>query len=68
MAADTHASPVLDTYLRTILQLLFTRLQHSKTEAFSSRFVRFYHFVSARIDGGLGADWFIGYANQVQEG
>ncbi|KAL8870977.1 MAG: hypothetical protein Q9174_003100 [Haloplaca sp. 1 TL-2023] len=59
---------VIGPYFGTILQLLFTRLQSSKTEAFSSRFVRFYHFVSARIDRGLGSDWFIGYANQIQDG
>ncbi|KAL8698141.1 MAG: hypothetical protein Q9201_006733 [Fulgogasparrea decipioides] len=59
---------ILDTYFVTILQLLFTRLQNSKTEAFSSRFVRFYHFVSARIESGPGADWFIKHADQVQDG
>ncbi|KAL8781720.1 MAG: hypothetical protein Q9203_000161 [Teloschistes exilis] len=59
---------ILDTYFATVLQLLFTRLQNSKTETFSSRFVRFYHFVSARIESGLGADWFIKHANQVQDG
>ncbi|KAL9596202.1 MAG: hypothetical protein Q9219_005954 [cf. Caloplaca sp. 3 TL-2023] len=59
---------IVGRYFVTILQLLFTRLQSSKTDAFTSRFVRLYHFVSARVDNGLGADWFIAYANQVQEG
>ncbi|KAL8674355.1 MAG: hypothetical protein Q9168_001215 [Polycauliona sp. 1 TL-2023] len=58
----------IEPYFVTILQLLFTRLQNSKTEAFSSRFVRFYHLVSSRTDSGLGADWFIKHANQVQDG
>ncbi|KAL8710513.1 MAG: hypothetical protein Q9220_004946 [cf. Caloplaca sp. 1 TL-2023] len=58
----------IEPYFMTILQLLFTRLQSSKTDTLSSRFVRFYHLVSARVDGGLGADWFIRYADQVQEG
>ncbi|KAI4275776.1 MAG: hypothetical protein LQ337_002966 [Flavoplaca oasis] len=62
------APSIIGPYFVTILQLLFTRLQNSKTEAFSSRFVRFYHFISSRIDSGLGADWFINHANQVQEG
>ncbi|KAL8650767.1 MAG: hypothetical protein Q9226_005004 [Calogaya cf. arnoldii] len=62
------APSIIEPYFVPILQLLFTRLQNSKTEAFSSRFVRFYHLISSRIDSGLGADWFIKYANQVQEG
>ncbi|KAL9040431.1 MAG: hypothetical protein Q9180_001912 [Flavoplaca navasiana] len=62
------ALSIIGPYFVTILQLLFTRLQNSKTEAFSSRFVRFYHFISSRIDSGLGSDWFINHANQVQEG
>ncbi|KAI4092519.1 MAG: hypothetical protein LQ339_007898 [Xanthoria mediterranea] len=62
------APNTIEPYFGTILQLLFTRLQNSKTEAFSSRFVRFYHFISSRIESGLGADWFINHANQVQEG
>ncbi|KAI4282163.1 MAG: hypothetical protein L6R38_003143 [Xanthoria sp. 2 TBL-2021] len=62
------APSIIEPYFVAILQLLFTRLQNSKTEAFSARFVRFYHFISSRIDSGLGADWFINHANQVQEG
>ncbi|KAI4180184.1 MAG: hypothetical protein L6R41_007404 [Letrouitia leprolyta] len=62
------APPTIERYFVTILQLLFTRLQSSKTDAFTLRFVRFYHLISARVESGLGADWFITYANQVQEG
>ncbi|KAI4114077.1 MAG: hypothetical protein LQ345_005084 [Seirophora villosa] len=61
-------SSAIDPYFVTILQLLFTRLQNSKTDAFTSRFVRLYHSVSARVDSGLGADWFISHANRVQDG
>ncbi|KAL8734500.1 MAG: hypothetical protein Q9166_001400 [cf. Caloplaca sp. 2 TL-2023] len=64
----SFAPSVIEPYFVTVLQLLFTRLQKSKTEVFSSRFVRVYHFISSRIDSGLGADWFIGHANQVQDG
>ncbi|KAI4207365.1 MAG: hypothetical protein LQ346_000615 [Caloplaca aetnensis] len=64
-----HFAPTaIDAYFVTVLQLLFTRLQASKTDAFTSRFVRLYHFISARVDSGLGADWFINHANRVQEG
>ncbi|KAL8990668.1 MAG: hypothetical protein Q9177_000733 [Variospora cf. flavescens] len=64
-----HFTPsAIDPYFITILQLLFTRLQNSKTDAFTSRFVRLYHSVSARVDRGLGADWFISHANRVQDG
>ncbi|KAL8750958.1 MAG: hypothetical protein Q9184_006232 [Pyrenodesmia sp. 2 TL-2023] len=64
-----HFEPsAIDGYFVTILQLLFTRLQNSKTDAFTSRFVRLYHSISARVDGGLGADWFINHANQMQDG
>ncbi|KAL8771323.1 MAG: hypothetical protein Q9209_003228 [Squamulea sp. 1 TL-2023] len=64
-----HFAPsIIEPYFVTILQLLFTRLQNSKTETFASRFVRLYHFISSRIDSGFGADWFISHANQVQDG
>lgn len=64
----TVCRSTIGVYFTTILQLLFTRLQNSKTDAFTSRFVRLYHFVSARVGSGLGADWFIKHANQVQDG
>lgn len=56
----------LHNYFKIILELMFTRLQQSKTENFTLRFVRFYHFVSARDDKGLGADYFITASDQVQ--
>ena len=46
--------------------MLLTRLQNSRTETFALRFVRFYHFIAARDDKGLGADFFINVAEQVQ--
>lgn len=51
-----------------MMQILLTRLQNSRTENFALRFVRFYHFVSARDDKGLGADFFIHITEQVQSG
>lgn len=56
----------LQPYFTTILQLMLTRLSNSKTENFALRFVRFYHMVSARDEKGLGADFFISVADQVQ--
>jgi exportin-2 (importin alpha re-exporter) len=57
----------LQTYLTTIVQLLMTRLSNSKTENFTVRFVRFYHFFSARDDKGLGPDLFINVTDQVSQ-
>ena len=48
--------------------MMLTKLQTQKTDAFSSRFVRFYHFVSARKDQGMGADFFIAIADAIQKG
>ena len=59
---------IIQSYFQTILQLLLTRLQSSKTEAFSQRFVRFYHLVSSRVDDGLGADFFDSACEQMQAG
>ncbi|KAI9774741.1 MAG: importin-alpha export receptor [Candelina submexicana] len=58
----------LESYYVPMLQIMFTRLSKSKTEVFALRFVRFYHFMSARDDNGLGADYFIRFAEQVQDG
>jgi exportin-2 (importin alpha re-exporter) len=57
----------LHPYFKTMIELMLTRLSNSKTENFSLRFVRFYHFVSARDDKGLGADYFISVTDQVQQ-
>ena len=46
---------------------MFTRLSNSKTENFTIRFVRFYHLVSASVEKGLGADFFIKVADEVQK-
>ena len=76
-ANETHAMDIieavvtsfpvtaLESYWTPILQLMFTRLSNSKTENFSMRFIRFYHLVSASVDKGLGADFFINVADRV---
>lgn len=68
MMIDPFSRSLLESYYVPIIQVLLTRLQNSKTETFASRFVRFYHFVSAKDDKGLGADFFINVTEQVQSG
>lgn len=65
---DHYCRDLLEKYYATILQILLTRLQSSKTDTFALRFVRFYHFVCAKDDKGLGADFFINVTEQVQSG
>jgi exportin-2 (importin alpha re-exporter) len=56
----------LQPYFVTIVQLLLTRLSSMKTENFQQRFIALYHFISARQDKGMGADFFIAVSDQVQ--
>lgn len=50
------------------MQVILTRLQNSKTENLSLRFVRFFHFLSAHDQKGYSADFVIKVVDQVQEG
>lgn len=65
---SSFAPTVLEPYWAPIIQIMLTRLDKSRTENFSLRFVRFYHFVSALDDKGLGPDFFINAIEQVQQG
>lgn len=56
----------LKPYFGDIIRIILNRLQNSKTETLTLRFVRFYHLVSARDQQGLGADFFIAVSDQVQ--
>lgn len=56
----------LQPYFVDIVRLMLNRLSNLKTENFQQRFIAFYHFVSARQDKGLGADFFISVTDQVQ--
>lgn len=59
----------MDPFFGTILSLLFSKLQGSPSDSFKSRFVRFYHLVSAKgVETGFGADYFIKHADALQEG
>jgi exportin-2 (importin alpha re-exporter) len=62
----TSVRNILQSYWGAILQVLLTRLQNSKTDTFALRFTRLYHFISAKADKGLGADFFIAVTDQVQ--
>ena len=59
---------MLEQYYPSILNVLLNILQNTKTESFALRFVRLYHFISAKDEKGLGADFFISKLDQVQEG
>ena len=63
-----QCSSSIEPFFNTVLQVLLTRLQNSKTEAFTIKFVRFYHFVVAEDDKGYGADFFLNLTEQVQAG
>ena len=63
---QNFSAPALEPYWVPMLQLMFARLSNSKTETFTMRFVRFYHLVSASVEQGLGADFFISVADKVQ--
>ena len=58
----------MQNYYLPIMQMVLTKLQDSKSESFSARFVRLYHLISAKVDEGLGADFFINVIEQVQSG
>lgn len=52
----------------SIMQIILTRLQSSKTENLTLRFVRFYHFICAHDNKGYSADFFIQATENVQAG
>ncbi|KNG90193.1 importin-alpha re-exporter [Aspergillus nomiae NRRL 13137] len=56
----------LEQYFISIMQVILTRLQNSKTENLTGRFVRFYHFISAHDEKGYSADFFIQVTDKVQ--
>jgi len=63
---STFPAPALEQYWVHILNIMLTRLQ-KPTQSFQLRFVRFYHFVAARDDKGLGADFFVDATDKVQQ-
>ena len=63
---NASARTALESYWTTILEVLLTRLQNSKTEIFQLRFERLYHFISAKVDRVLGVDLFISICDKIQ--
>lgn len=61
-------SAALDAYFKPILELVFQKLQTNTAESLKLKFVRLYHLVSARLEVGYGADYFIKHTNSLQEG
>lgn len=59
--------PALEQYWVHILNIMLSRLQNKQTQTFTSRFIRFYHYVSSRDDKGLGTDFFIAATDRVQQ-
>ncbi|KAF2002554.1 Cse1-domain-containing protein [Amniculicola lignicola CBS 123094] len=57
---------VLERFFVTILQLMMTRLSSTGTENLRQKFICFYHFISARQEKGMGADFFIAVTDKVQ--
>ncbi|KKK25752.1 hypothetical protein P175DRAFT_0331301 [Aspergillus ochraceoroseus IBT 24754] len=59
-------STTLEAYFTDIMQIILTRLQNSKTENLTLRFVRFYHFMCANDAKGYSADFVIQVVDKVQ--
>ena len=57
----------MDQYFSTILNLIYTKMQSNPADSFKLRFARFFHLVSARLEAGYGADYFINQSNSVDE-
>ena len=57
----------MNQYFGTILQLIYTKLQGSPADSFKLRFARFFHLVSARLEAGYGADYFVKQSDQIDQ-
>lgn len=65
-AISSFPRSALEDYYERIFRDMFTRLSVSKTENFSLRFIRFYHFFVACNGNDLGADYFIDISDRIQ--
>ena len=65
-AISTFEPSALQPYWSHILNIMLTRLQGKQSQSFQLRFIRFYHFIGARDDKGLGVDFFVAATDQVQ--
>ncbi|KAK8110363.1 Importin alpha re-exporter [Apiospora kogelbergensis] len=56
----------IEKYFVQILTLLLKKLDLDPQESYKKRFVTFYHLVSAKLEAGLGADFFIAQVDSIQ--
>ncbi|KAK6834963.1 Importin alpha re-exporter [Apiospora arundinis] len=56
----------IEQYFVQILTLLLKKLDLDPQESYKKRFVTFYHLVSAKLEAGLGADFFIAQVDSIQ--
>ncbi|GJC93389.1 cse1 [Colletotrichum higginsianum] len=68
LAVKKYQFGVVDQYFGTILSLIFTKLQGNPPDSLKLRFARFFHLVSARVEAGYGADYFMKHSEKIQEG
>jgi exportin-2 (importin alpha re-exporter) len=48
-----------------IFQIVLTKVDQKPSESLKARFIRLYHFISAKQDQGMGADFFISIIDQI---
>jgi exportin-2 (importin alpha re-exporter) len=65
---ESLPSATMQPYFVPVLNIILTRLQNSKTETLSLRFVRLYHLISSLAHKGMGADFFISLIDSIQSG
>ena len=56
----------MENYYIPLINLVLTKLDRAG-EAFNSRVVKLYHYISANVNEGLGADFFIRIIDQLGE-
>ncbi|KAJ5634350.1 hypothetical protein N7528_002192 [Penicillium herquei] len=56
-----------EKYFGLIMEIILQRLQNSKTENLSLRFVRFFHFITAHDDKGYNPDFIMQITEKVQQ-
>jgi exportin-2 (importin alpha re-exporter) len=66
-AVSAFPPAALEQYWVHLLNIMLTRLSAKQAQTFQLRFIRFYHFVSARDDKGLGTDFFVAATDRVQQ-
>lgn len=66
-SANTTNRAALEQYFIPILQIILQRLQNSKTENLSLRFVRFFHFITAHDDKGYSPDFIMQVTEKIQQ-